>query len=81
MFTTRSIPSFVVSQPKLSSSPTCRFEKTQVGEQLLRVRPCAALHRLDLDDDAILDEKVGAERSLLFQAVVRNSDEALTFHA
>src|SRR5688572_12352180 len=55
--------------------------QTQIGQELLRMNGCEALDRLELHDDAFIDDEIGAEAFFKEKPVVFDPHWALPLHS
>ncbi len=78
LFTTRSIPCFIVSAPKFRAGPLAMCD-AQVCEQLAAVNRCQRFDRLDLYDHGLLNDQVGSIGAVDVNALVQQRQFLLRF--
>jgi len=57
-----------------------QIQQTQIREKLLRVNVCELLYRLHLDDNAAIDEEIGAESVLELHVIINDTHRQLALY-
>src|SRR5687768_15980075 len=73
----RLMPSLIRGAPKSRSSPTRRFIRPQIREELLGVDGSESLDGAHFDDDPVLHHKIGTKFMLELNAIVCEADRTL----